>query len=132
VGCDVKGIGFVQVGNRKYMETSGILIDTKTDSALWDLEINGKTAVCVALGKAIVGIIGVADTTKPDAAPAISALREMGVDVWMVTGDNRTTAESIAMELEIPKDRILASAMPGDKVLAIVLYIFINIIILIA
>lgn len=98
------------------METNGIVLDTKTDAALWDLEFKGKTAVCVALNQLIVGVLGVADTTKPDAAPAISALRAMGVDVWMVTGDNRTTAESIALQLEIPKDRIVASAMPGDKV----------------
>ncbi|CAM9120362.1 unnamed protein product, partial [Ectocarpus fasciculatus] len=116
VACDVQDIGCIQVGNRKFMETNGIVLDTKTDAALWDLEFKGKTAVCVALNQLIVGVLGVADTTKPDAAPAISALRAMGVDVWMVTGDNRTTAESIALQLEIPKDRIVASAMPGDKV----------------
>ena len=116
VSCDVEGIGEVQVGNRKFMESCGILLDAKTDSCLWDLEIKGKTAVCVALRQVVVGVLGVADCTKPDAAPAINALRTMGIDVWMVTGDNRTTAESIALELEIPKDRILASAMPGDKV----------------
>lgn len=116
VSCKVEGVGLIQVGNRKFMEAGGILLDAKTDAALWDLEIKGKTAVCVALGHTVVGILGVADTTKPDAAASIYALRSMGVDVWMVTGDNRTTAESIALELDIPKDRIVASAMPGDKV----------------
>ena len=114
--CEAEGIGKIHVGNRKFMEANNIVLNPEIDSALWDLEIKGRTAICVALNQVVVGVLGVADCTKPDAAQAISALRSMGIDVWMVTGDNRTTAESIALELEIPKDRVVAAAMPGDKV----------------
>ena len=63
-----------------------------------------------------MGLVGVADAPKPESYLTVHALRKMGVDVWMVTGDNRTTAEAIAKAVGIPTDRIVAGAMPADKV----------------
>lgn len=53
---------------------------------MWDLEIQGKTAVCVAVDGVIRGLLGVADTAKPEAYSTIRALQAMGMDVWMVSG----------------------------------------------
>lgn len=53
---------------------------------MWDLEIQGKTAVCVAVDGAIRGVLGLADTAKAEAFSTIKALQAMGLDVWMVSG----------------------------------------------
>jgi high-affinity K+ transport system ATPase subunit B len=54
------------------------------DATMWDLEIQGKTAVCVALDGSIRGVLGLADTAKPEAYSTIRALQGMHMDVWMV------------------------------------------------
>lgn len=54
------------------------------DAAMWDLEIQGKTAVCVAVDGAVRGVLGLADTAKPEAYSTIKALAVLGMDVWMV------------------------------------------------
>jgi Cu+-exporting ATPase len=108
--------GVILVGNRSFVESNSLIIDTNIDSAMWDLEIQGKTAVCVALDSKILGIIGIADVSKPESSNTINTLTSMGLDIWMITGDNRTTAESIADEFDIPKNRVIAGVMPADKV----------------
>jgi Cu+-exporting ATPase len=80
------------------------------------LEVQGKTAVLVAVDTNIIGIIAVADRPKDEAYSTIAALQEMGVEVWMVTGDQRTTAHAIADDLNIPRDKVMAGAMPMAKV----------------
>jgi P-type Cu+ transporter len=84
---------------------------------MWNLEVQGKTAVCVALDGQVLGVLGIADVPKPEALLTVNALQNMSIDVWMVTGDNRTTAEAIAEEFGIPKDHVVSGAMPQDKVL---------------
>ena len=111
--------GTVLVGNRSFMEKNGITVSNVLDSAMWDLEVQGKTAVCVALDDKVIGILGITDTLKPEAHKTVEALKGMGLDVWMVTGDNKTTAEAIASQLNIPKERIVSGAMPVDKVLKV-------------
>ena len=108
----------IHIGNRVHMQAQNI-ITTAVDSLMWELEVQGKTALCVARNLQIVGVLGIADVVKPEARSAVQLLRQLGVDVWMVTGDNKTTAEAIADELEICKDRVIAGAMPGDKVLKV-------------
>jgi P-type Cu+ transporter len=79
------------------------------------LEAAGKTAMLVAVDGAAVGVLGVADTVKVGSAEAIARLGERGVAVWMVTGDNRRTAENVAAQVGIPAEHVLAEVLPGAK-----------------
>jgi P-type Cu+ transporter len=78
------------------------------------LEAEGKTVIHVAVDCRAVGIIAVADTLKPEAPEAVAELKRLGLEVMMLTGDNRRTAEAIAREAGI--DRILAEVLPDEKV----------------
>ncbi len=80
-----------------------------------ELEGEGKTAVFIAKDSSLMGIIGIADTVKEDSAPAIRKMKEMKIDVYMITGDNRRTAEAIGSQVGIPGDRILSQVLPEDK-----------------
>jgi Cu+-exporting ATPase len=77
------------------------------------LAAEGKTAVVVAVDGQPAGAIGIADTVKPEAAAAVRRLHEMGIEVWMITGDNRRTAESVARQVGI--QRVLAEVLPDAK-----------------
>jgi Cu+-exporting ATPase len=79
-------------------------------SELW---IKGKTVMFLGVDGGVAGLIGLADTVKPKAAEVIARLHQMGLEVGMLTGDNRRTAEAIAKEVGI--DRILAEVMPENK-----------------
>jgi P-type Cu+ transporter len=105
----------ILVGNRSHMESNHVVLGPLIDSTMWDIEIQGKTAVCVAFNSMVIGVLGIADVIKPEALSTISALKARGIDLWMVTGDNRTTALAIGDELEIPQDRVIAGSLPGDK-----------------
>jgi P-type Cu+ transporter len=76
---------------------------------------SGRTAVWVAVDGTLAGLITIADPIKPEAAEAIRELRSHGLDVWLVTGDGRPTAEAVARQVGIPPDRVLAEVLPGDK-----------------
>src|ERR1039457_2345932 len=78
------------------------------------LAAEGKTAVVVAVDGQPAGAIGIADTVNPEAAAAVRRLHEMGIEVWMITGDNRRTAESVARQVGI--QRVLAEVLPDAKV----------------
>jgi Cu+-exporting ATPase len=77
------------------------------------LQAEGKTAVIAALDGQAAGVIGIADTVKPGAAAAISGLKRQGLQVVMLTGDNRRTAEAIAAQVGI--GQVAAEVLPGDK-----------------
>jgi Cu+-exporting ATPase len=74
----------------------------------------GRPGVTVQVDGAVVGRIEIADTIKPEAAEAVGRLRRMGLDVWMITGDRRETAEEIARQAGI--EHVLAEVLPADKV----------------
>lgn len=102
----------VLLGNRKLMgdrniDLSGL--ETETDR----LASEGKTPMYVAIDNQMAGIIAVADIVKESSAKAIKRLHEMGIEVAMITGDNRKTAEAIAKQVGI--DRVLAEVLPQDK-----------------
>ena len=101
---------------RDYLALHSVPLGPLADSSMRDIEMQGKTAVCVAVDHEILGILGIADVPKPEAYLAVTTLRSAGIDVWMVTGDNKTTAEAIADDFGIPKDRVVSNAMPQDKV----------------
>jgi Cu+-exporting ATPase len=100
------------VGNRKLMQREGIALgDLEQQAAA--LADQGKTPMYVAVDGQAAGIVAVADTVKPDSAAAIAALHRMGIEVVMITGDNRRTAEAIARQVGV--DRVLAEVLPEDK-----------------
>lgn len=78
------------------------------------LEAIGKTVMLIAIDGKIEGLVAVADTVKEEAKKAVKALQKMGVEVTMLTGDNRRTAQAIASELGI--DRVISEVLPDDKV----------------
>jgi len=77
------------------------------------LQAEAKTAMLLAIDGEAAGVIAVADTVKPGSKEAIASLHVQGIEVVMITGDNRRTAEAIAREVGI--DRALAEVLPGDK-----------------
>lgn len=103
----------IMVGSPGLMESEGIDIEPARESIL-KLQQEGKTAVLVSFDKELIGVIALLDTPKPSAKEALNALRNMGVEVVMLTGDNERTAATIAKELAI--DRVIANVMPSDKV----------------
>lgn len=100
------------LGNRRLFEREGI--DTKpAEEIMAKLEAQGKTAMLVGLDGGLAGVLAVADTLKPEAKDAIAELMKENVEVIMLTGDNRRTAEAIAKELGIK--RVIAEVLPSDK-----------------
>jgi P-type Cu+ transporter len=113
-----KGIRAAVRGRNVLVGTSILLADEGVDASALDaeatrLEADGKTAMRAAVDGAAVGLVAVADTVKEDSAAAIAALREIGLETVMITGDNRRTAEAIARQVGI--DRVLAEVLPEDK-----------------
>ena len=102
----------VRVGTRRLMDEEGIDAAGQAD-AMERLEAEAKTAMLVARDGAVVGVIAVADTLKPDSAGAIAALHDMGLETAMITGDNERTARAIAEEVGI--DHVLAEVLPDGK-----------------
>jgi len=102
----------VLLGNLKLMEESGLPLDVLRGEGE-RLSAAGKTPMFVAVDGRPAGIVAVADTVKPGAAAAIAHLKEMGIEVVMITGDNRHTAEAVARQVGV--DRVLAEVLPQDK-----------------
>ncbi len=102
----------VRVGKRAFLEADGVDAGPLEDEAS-RLADEGKTPVFVTLGDRLAGIIAIADPVKPDSAAAIGALRKLGLQVVMITGDNRRTADAIARRVGV--DHVLAEVLPQDK-----------------
>jgi Cu+-exporting ATPase len=100
------------LGNRKLMIESSISLENLEETSD-RLAEEGKTPMYIAIDKKIAGIIAVADTVKENSKKAIEKLHQMGIEVAMITGDNRRTAEAIAKQVGI--DRTLAEVLPQDK-----------------
>ncbi|MDD4859721.1 MAG: heavy metal translocating P-type ATPase, partial [Dehalococcoidales bacterium] len=102
----------ILLGNRRLMTERKISIDGLL-AQVERLENEGKTAMFVAVDGKMAGIVAVADTLKETSAQAIAELHRMGIQVAMITGDNRRTADAIARQVGI--DRVLAEVLPEDK-----------------
>ena len=103
----------ILVGNRKLMNDYNISISNKLNDQLNHYEYLGQTAMMIAVDHQINGIIAVADTVKNDAKQAIKELRNMNIDVVMLTGDNNRTAQTIAKQVGI--EHVIAEVLPEEK-----------------
>ena len=102
----------VLIGNRKLMVKNDIIIGDK-ENDLSRLEEGGKTAMLISIDGNISGIIAVADKIKETSLEAINKLQDMGLDVYMITGDNERTAKAIAKQIGIT--HVLADVLPENK-----------------
>ncbi len=102
------------IGTRTLLRERSIPFDA-LEAQLSALEAQGKTTMLVALNGNPVGIVAVADTLKTGSAEAIQQLHAQGLAVWMVTGDNRQTAQAIAAQVGIPSEHVLAEVLPEEK-----------------
>ncbi|MFA5829750.1 MAG: heavy metal translocating P-type ATPase [Candidatus Gracilibacteria bacterium] len=100
-------------GNRKLMADYAKVDIGKYERKIAKLEDQGKTVMILAQGNEIIGLIAVADTIKETSKEAISKLKKMGIELYMITGDNKRTAGAIAAELGI--QNVLAEVLPDGK-----------------
>jgi Cu+-exporting ATPase len=108
----IEGTKF-HLGNRKLISEIANLNIEKINKKITRLEERGKTVMILASDSEFTGLIAVADKVKDSSKDAISILKKMGLEIYMITGDNSTTAKAIADELGI--DNLLAEVMPEDK-----------------
>ncbi|MEM7816229.1 MAG: heavy metal translocating P-type ATPase [Candidatus Aenigmatarchaeota archaeon] len=102
----------ILLGNRALMRENKV--ETRQiEKTLSRLESQGKTAVIVSINRKVAGIIAIADTPKGSAKETVQALKRMGKEVVMLTGDNRKTGNAIAKQLGI--DKVIAEVLPGEK-----------------
>ena len=101
------------VGNSRLMEENGIKDSGGFTEVFDKLSTEGKTPMYVAVDAGIIGVIAVADAVKPSSKAAIERLRSMGIEVAMITGDNKKTAAAIAEQMGI--DRFFAEVLPQEK-----------------
>src|SRR5215204_2250248 len=103
----------IMIGNRKMMEDNQVAITESVDAKLSGFEKEGKTAVLVAIDNTLSGILAISDTIKENAKDAIKALKAKGIEVILLTGDNKRTANAVASKLYI--DRVIAEVLPHQK-----------------
>ncbi len=102
----------VLIGNRKLMADHDVSFD-RLGAQAQELEGGGRTVVYIAVDGQPAGLIAIADAVRPSAREAVTALRSMGIQVAMLTGDNRGTAERVAKELGI--ETVFAEVLPDQK-----------------
>jgi Cu+-exporting ATPase len=108
----------VRIGSNR-MGEGAATFTTEALLAIARLEDEGKTAVRVFIDEKPAGIIAVADIPKTDSEEAVRELLREGIDVFMLTGDNRGTALAIALKIGIPADRVIAEVLPQQKAVEI-------------
>ncbi len=95
----------IKVGSPKYVQGDVQAVEA--------LQAGGRTAILISADDQLIGVIGIADTVKEGSREAVAALKALGLEVVMITGDNERTAQAIAREVGI--DRVLAEVLPGEK-----------------
>jgi Cu+-exporting ATPase len=103
----------VAIGNRALIKENLIEIETNIEEKIADLEDKGQTVIIVSIDNEISGIIGIADKIKESSYNAIKQMKEMGLEIYMITGDNERTAKAIAREISI--ENVIAEVLPENK-----------------
>jgi len=103
----------VFLGNRSLLEEMGTVLSQKIENQAITLESEGKTLLFLADPEKILGIVAVADTLKESAPQAIKLLKKLGLEIWMLTGDNERTAQAIGEKVGIKN--IMARVLPEQK-----------------
>ncbi len=117
VGRGVRGTidgAEVIVGSRRMMDEQGVDLATLLEPARV-AAADGGTVAFVAIDGQAAGLVAIADPVKAESAAAVRDLRDAGLDVWLLTGDARVTAEAVARQVGIPMDHVIAEVLPGDK-----------------
>lgn len=107
-----EGQNVIAAGNVRLMDELGVTVPAGLAE---QYAAEGKTPLLFAKNGELVGTIAVADEVKETSAEAIAALRKLGVDVRMLTGDNRVTAEAIARRVGLSSEQVIADVLPADK-----------------
>ena len=103
------------IGNRKWMGVHSVRLTDEVDAYAIEQEKQGNTAIFAAAGTDIMGVISIADQVRAEARESIRRLKDNGVkQIYMLTGDNRHTAEKVAQQLGI--DQVFSELLPADKV----------------
>lgn len=109
--CNVDGHSIV-IGNREWIREKSFAVED-AEAAMTSLEKKGQTALTLAVDGEIAAVMGLSDIPKPEAAAVVAHLKQMNIEVWMCTGDNKTTAQIVGKQLGI--DNIISQALPQDK-----------------
>jgi len=105
----------VLVGNRLLMEENGVRIDKSFIEKVEKLEEEGSSVILVSEGNLLVGAVGVADKIKETSKDAIENLKNSGIEVYMITGDNERTAKAIAKQVGIESGKVFSQVLPENK-----------------
>jgi Cu+-exporting ATPase len=103
----------VLLGNRRLMTSNAISVSDHINNRLILYENDGKTAMLIAIDNKLAGVIAVADTIRQESVEAVKLLKESGINVWMVTGDNERTAKAIAKQIGITD--VFSDVLPNEK-----------------
>ncbi|HUH16758.1 MAG TPA: heavy metal translocating P-type ATPase, partial [Methylomirabilota bacterium] len=104
----------VLVGTETFLHDAGVDPSPLRDAAA-EAAASGASPVLVARDGELIGLLGLADTVKPASAEAVRRIQAAGLEVWMLTGDRRATAEAIGAQVGIAPEHILAEVLPADK-----------------
>ena len=121
-GCGVQATVENQpykLGTSTWLMAAGVTIESSVLQQAEDFGKDGKTIIFIAQDRQLLGLITVTDTLRPEAADTIQALQEQGLRVMLLTGDRLSVAKSIALQVGIPQDQIIAEVLPQGKADAI-------------
>ncbi|EQC28084.1 hypothetical protein SDRG_14177 [Saprolegnia diclina VS20] len=105
----------VHLGNLDYMEDCGMAVPAAVANHRLRLEEAGKTVIYMGICDSVVALIGISDAPRPEAKQTIAHLHALGLDVYMVTGDNRRTAHWVAAQIGLPSHHVMAEVLPANK-----------------